>query len=81
MADITEKRFSLTGRNVQMPQISIQFKVVSSSDHSVVYIDKTGTNEILFPNVLTTLTPDELRIVRDGIVDLALDVIRKRQGV
>lgn len=81
MADITEKRFTLTGRNVQMPQISIQFKVVSSSDHNVVYIDKTGTNEILFPNVLTTLTADELQIVREGIVELALEVMRKRQGV
>lgn len=81
MADITEKQFSLTGRNVQMPQISIQFKVVSSSDHSVVYIDKTGANEILFPNVLTTLTADELQLVREGIVDLALDVMRQRQGV
>jgi type IV secretory pathway TrbD component len=62
MADLID--FSITplaSANVNVPRATIEARVVDSSDQNIVIADLTGANALIFPAVITTLTPEQRR--------------------
>lgn len=78
--DIPELKWRLTGTNVSCPQVLISAKFVNSNDHSQLIEDmrESEGKQILFPNIVASLTAEERDDLMEAIVMKLLDIRRRR---
>lgn len=77
--DLMNLDWSQTGTNVLCPQISITFRVVRSENQGQQVANFTGTNTILFPNIVASLTVAERKKLVDDIVQSLKEIYIARQ--
>lgn len=77
--DLMDLSWSQTGTNVLCPQISISFRVVRSENQGQEVANFRGTNTILFPNIVASLTVPERKKLVDDIVQSLRDIYLSRQ--
>lgn len=80
--DILDLEWRTTGANVLCPQVLISCRLVDSQTQQTVLADlrESQAKQVLFPNVVASLTPAERVQLMDGIVHILLRIYQQRNG-
>jgi len=80
--DLLDYSWRTTGLSVACPQVLISFRLVDSQTQTITLDDarESAGRQVLFPNVVGTLTADERRELMEAIVSALLNIRQRRLG-
>lgn len=78
--DILDLKWETTGQNVLCPQIKISARFVDSATQKTTISDyrESKGKQVLFPNIVASLTSEERQILISDIVNSLLTIYKAR---
>lgn len=80
--DLLDYSWRATGLSVLCPQVLISFRLVDSQTQKTTLDDcrESAGKQVLFPNIVSVLTPAEKAVVMEAIVQSLIGIKQKRLG-